>query len=85
MLREFKKIYSRPVSIGLLVAAALLSIGLSIFFIRNYEYEIREDGNTVYYSGRHAVEMEKEALHHVPSVLSVENLNEALEIGRAHV
>lgn len=78
MLREFKKIYSRPVSVGLLVAAALLSIGLSIFFIRNYEYEIREDGNTVYYSGRHAVEMEKEALHHVPSVLSVENLNEAL-------
>lgn len=78
MIREFQKIYSCRVSLCLLTAAVLLSIGMSIFFIRNYGYEIHQDGNTIYYSGLRAVWMEKEAMEEIPAVLSVENLNESI-------
>lgn len=78
MVKEFQKIYSRPVSLGLLAAAVILSIGLSIFFICNYGYEIHQGDDTIYYSGIDAVKIEKNAMERIPAVLSVENLNDSI-------
>lgn len=82
MIREFQKIYSRPVSFGLLAAAVLLSIGLSAFFIHNYGYEVHQDEKVFYYDGLDAVQVEKEAMENIPSVLSVENLNASIQYYR---
>lgn len=78
MIREFQKIYSRPVSLGLFAAAVMISVGMSIFFLCNYGYEVHQDGRTAYYAGLDAVRLEKDAMDKIPAVLSVENLNEAI-------
>lgn len=79
MVREFQKIYSRPVSLGLLAAAVMISVGMSIFFLCNYGYEIHQDGRPIYYSGLDAVRLEKDSMERIPAVLSVENLNAAIQ------
>lgn len=78
MIREFQKIYSRTASVMLLAAAVFISIGMGIFFLCNYEYEVSRNGETVIYEGLRAVKMEKDAVQKIPSVLSVENLNESV-------
>lgn len=80
MLYEMKKFYKNSAVMILLVLAILLSIAMPIFFINSYESYDYSTGEEIVITGLDGMKDRKEKIQKLSGVLSVDKLNDALEL-----
>ena len=80
MLYEMKKFYKNPAVMIVLVLAILLSISMPLFFINSYEGYDYSKGEEIVIRGLDALKDRKEKIESLSGVLSVDKLNNALEL-----
>lgn len=80
MIYEMKKFYKNPAVIILFVFAVSLSIAMPIFFINSYESYDYSTGEEIIITGLDGINDRKEKMQNSSGVLSIDKLNNALEL-----